>query len=200
MNSVSAGDLLQVLRVMTVGARFTRSISASAADHFISGFHRDDGVMTAQNAVVSVEQHIDYYEGLRSVTLSKLRSVVGVWKARLVESAIADAESFDLEVTEMLKASPAKRRKNLPPDDNKPKVSYASTKVYHRSAAVVAEVLLRADGHCETCKQPAPFLRASDGRPYLEVHHIVKLADDGEDTVANAIAVCPNCHRRHHFG
>ncbi|WP_342542729.1 HNH endonuclease signature motif containing protein [Paenisporosarcina sp. FSL H8-0542] len=36
--------------------------------------------------------------------------------------------------------------------------------------------------------------------PYLEVHHIKRLADNGEDSVENAIAVCPNCHRELHFG
>lgn len=48
--------------------------------------------------------------------------------------------------------------------------------------------------------QQAPFLRASDQSSYLEVHHKVPLADDGDDTVGNAIAVCPNCHREEHFG
>ncbi|WP_147195697.1 HNH endonuclease [Rummeliibacillus stabekisii] len=36
--------------------------------------------------------------------------------------------------------------------------------------------------------------------PNLEVHHIKRLADGEEDTVENAIAVCPNCHRELHFG
>jgi 5-methylcytosine-specific restriction protein A len=29
------------------------------------------------------------------------------------------------------------------------------------------------------------------------MHH---LADDGPDVVENAIAACPNCHRRLHYG
>lgn len=33
---------------------------------------------------------------------------------------------------------------------------------------MAAEVLRRAAGNCECCCQPAPFLRASDGSPYLE--------------------------------
>lgn len=60
--------------------------------------------------------------------------------------------------------------------------------------------MLRANGYCEGCENPAPFIRPSDGTPYLEVHHIVPLAEDGEDTVENAIALCPNCHREVHFG
>ena len=52
---------------------------------------------------------------------------------------------------------------------------------------------------CEECGLPAPFVRASDGTPYLEVHHRQPLASDGLDTVDNAVAVCPNCHRKAHF-
>lgn len=75
-----------------------------------------------------------------------------------------------------------------------------TTRAYLRNADVIAEVQIRANGICEKCGNEAPFKRASDGTPYLEVHHIIRLADGGEDTVENTIAVCPNCHRQLHFG
>ena len=65
---------------------------------------------------------------------------------------------------------------------------------------MVAETLLRSNGICEECKNEAPFMRLKDGTPYLEVHHKIRLAYGGEDTVENAIAVCPNCHRKEHYG
>lgn len=71
---------------------------------------------------------------------------------------------------------------------------------YKRNSDVVAEALYRANGHCESCNQPAPFLRSKDNSPYLEVHHITALADGGDDTLDNVLAICPNCHRRYHFG
>ena len=58
-------------------------------------------------------------------------------------------------------------------------------RAFHRGARhpdVVAEVLVRAQGSCERCHQPAPFLRRSDGTPYLEVHHLIPLG-----TVENQI-------------
>jgi 5-methylcytosine-specific restriction enzyme A len=61
-------------------------------------------------------------------------------------------------------------------------------------------VLLRANGKCDDCGADAPFLKRKDNRPYLEVHHRVQLAADGDDTVENAMALCPNCHRRQHYG
>lgn len=69
-----------------------------------------------------------------------------------------------------------------------------------RNPDVVAEVLCRADGRCERCGLPAPFIRRKDGTPYLEVHHTVRLVDGGEDTIKNAVAICPNCHRELHHG
>lgn len=53
---------------------------------------------------------------------------------------------------------------------------------------------------CGICNQPAPFIRRSNNTPYLEIHHKVLLADGGEDTIENAFAVCPNCHRKVHYG
>lgn len=67
-----------------------------------------------------------------------------------------------------------------------------------RSAAVHRYALLRAAGTCECCKETAPFTSAS-GVPYLEVHHMLRLADDGPDEASNVAAVCPNCHRALHF-
>lgn len=68
-----------------------------------------------------------------------------------------------------------------------------------RDPAVKAWVLEAAAGHCENCGLPAPFLQ-EDGTPYLEVHHVKWLAQGGSDTVSNAIALCPNCHRCFHYG
>ena len=66
-----------------------------------------------------------------------------------------------------------------------------------RSHAIHLYVLKRADGQCEACSARAPFLK-TDGSPYLEPHHVTRLADEGPDHPAKVIALCPNCHRRAH--
>ena len=71
---------------------------------------------------------------------------------------------------------------------------------YRRNPDVIVAVLQRASGICERCERVAPFLRASDGTPYLETHHRIPLSDGGEDSIENAIALCPNCHRELHHG
>ncbi len=67
------------------------------------------------------------------------------------------------------------------------------------SRATRTFVLRRAKGHCEGCGLEAPFLR-TDGSPYLEPHR-VDLGSDQELTGPDlVVALCPNCHRRTHFG
>ena len=66
-----------------------------------------------------------------------------------------------------------------------------------RSRAIHLYVLRRANGRCEGCEASAPF-RKPDGSPYLEPHHVTRLADEGPDHPARVIALCPNCHRRAH--
>ncbi len=92
------------------------------------------------------------------------------------------------------------RLKRLKEAQVKPEKIQTLHTIYRRNPDVVAEVLFQAKGKCRKCGKDAPFIRASDKTPYLEVHHTVRLADGGDDTVANAIALCPNCHRKLHFG
>lgn len=66
-----------------------------------------------------------------------------------------------------------------------------------RSAAIKAYALLRAKGQCECCHNPAPF--ESRKGPFLEVHHVDRLADGGPDHPQKVIALCPNCHRKAHY-
>ncbi|WP_175894673.1 HNH endonuclease [Burkholderia cepacia] len=91
-----------------------------------------------------------------------------------------------------------KTLKQRPAGSKTPKRTTSITTSVVRDPQVKAWVLERAGGTCEACDQPAPFIGA-DGFPFLEVHHLRRLADDGSDTPTNAVAVCPNCHRRLHF-
>lgn len=66
-----------------------------------------------------------------------------------------------------------------------------------RCPKVLAWILMHSAGVCEFCSEAAPFARA-DGTPYLELHHVRPLAEGGPDTVDNAVALCPTCHRAAH--
>ena len=63
------------------------------------------------------------------------------------------------------------------------------------STAVHSYAIQRSKGICESCDEAAPFT-TKNGRPYLEVHHLIPISKGGPDHPENVAAVCPNCHRR----
>ncbi|WP_230954793.1 HNH endonuclease signature motif containing protein [Burkholderia gladioli] len=128
---------------------------------------------------------------------------VGANVAAQIEEMIAEFEgrtitpvaAFEIAVRENV----SKKDLALPRGNERPTTFTASVTQYQRDAIVKAWVLREADGICECCHQEAPFT-GPDGRPYLEVHHVKKLAEQGADSIDNAVAVCPNCHRELHYG
>jgi 5-methylcytosine-specific restriction protein A len=124
-------------------------------------------------------------------------------KAQMSEGAITSdyvQREFRSSVTQSAQSPRQERLARLAKAPKKAAVITVVSKAYRRNPDVVAEVLFRAADRCERCDRGAPFLRKSDGTGYLEVHHKVQLANGGDDTVENALALCPNCHRELHFG
>jgi 5-methylcytosine-specific restriction protein A len=91
-----------------------------------------------------------------------------------------------------------KKGLNAEPSGNaSPKQVSVTTTSYVRDPKVRAWVAELAKGICEGCGENAPF--EVDGLPFLEVHHVKHLAQKGSDSITNAVALCPNCHRRCHL-
>ncbi|WP_246637236.1 HNH endonuclease [Burkholderia catarinensis] len=113
----------------------------------------------------------------------------------LEQRSAAPIVEFELDVRDALKKAPI-----APPTGNSnPSTTSATVTQIRRDPSVKAWVLAQANGTCECCREPAPF-KGADGLPYLEVHHVRKLAERGPDLVSNTVAVCPNCHRELHYG
>lgn len=115
--------------------------------------------------------------------------------ALLEASPTADTETYLRVASELQKYGPVAR----PIGTSKPVRTTSTGTQYTRDPKVRAWTLQRAQGCCELCDQPAPFV---DERqlPYLESHHITMLADHGADTPENTAALCANCHRELHVG
>lgn len=121
-------------------------------------------------------------------------------EALTTETQNTQGESFERALDEAMRRTPGERLRRLSGAPKLPKTITVVTKAFVRNPDVIAQALYRAKGVCEGCRQNAPFLRQSDGSHYLEVHHRLPLAAGGEDTLENAVALCPNCHRRAHYG
>lgn len=123
------------------------------------------------------------------------------WLGTNTQAVKGDVEaSLLVDIERSLSDSAVARQQRLAAATKLPESIQVISRAFRRNADVVVEVLIRANGTCEECHSPAPFFRATDNSPYLEVHHLKLLSAGGEDTVANAIALCPNCHRKLHFG
>ena len=118
---------------------------------------------------------------------------------RVIEQVVFET-AFQLKVEDALKDKQMSRISRLSKRSGKSNRIQTISYSFERDPDVVAEALFRANGTCERCRKPAPFIRKSNGAKYLEVHHIVPLSEDGLDTVHNVLALCPNCHREVHHG
>lgn len=104
----------------------------------------------------------------------------------------------ELSENEIVKLSnrESARRAEINPADKKPKIT--ETIAYYRDPYLKEMVRRIAEGKCQFCGKQAPFIDRN-GEPYLEEHHVKRLADGGRDAIDNVVEICPNCHRKVHI-
>jgi 5-methylcytosine-specific restriction protein A len=179
------------------GRSYTRTMNVAATREILRWISDDYGRDIALRAAEAVLRHVEYYARLpRGGRQKGVETVVQEFRAL---EAAGPAVSFSSEVEIAFAATSEERAKKLALGNPIPATAIVKTIVFLRNPHVVAEALHRLDGHCGGCGNPAPFKR-SDGSGYLEVHHRIPLSEGGPDTVENAVALCPNCHREAHHG
>jgi 5-methylcytosine-specific restriction protein A len=149
--------------------------------------------------------------GLETVKGYLPRRHVGSVKTRLValintvwkrDALLEEATSDEVNLKTRVMSARLKYRKRAldGPPPGRRSVAKLDSLVgrFLRDPNIMGWVLEAAHGICEVCGEPAPFLK-EDGEPYLEVHHVRWLSEGGPDTTNNAVACCPNCHRKLHF-
>jgi 5-methylcytosine-specific restriction protein A len=139
------------------------------------------------------------YLPARNIGSSVKEKLIALLRLNGIDSLAAfvptsDQNSLAQKVTSLRK----RHLGRIPTGTSSPAVVTSTTTTFVRDPAVKAWVLQCAKGTCEGCDNPAPFI-GQDGLPYLEVHHVMPLSSHGSDTITNAVALCPNCHRRCHF-
>lgn len=120
---------------------------------------------------------------------------VWIFPVKPVIDIVVDEDPDPADVVAMPVKQLLLSSKSIEGKKHEPKVSEIT--VFHRNPYLKEAVKRVAEGKCQFCGKDAPFVD-NYGQPYLEEHHVKKLADGGTDTSDNVVAICPNCHRRIH--
>jgi len=132
--------------------------------------------------------------------VDRIRTLLDKHRTRVIADDAGPAPTDDPDELDQRTRDARRGRVGLrPPGQQTPQRTTRSVEAFVRDPLVRAAVLSRAAGVCELCEERAPFLD-KHGDPFLEVHHVRMLAKGGSDTIGNAAALCPNCHRRLHLG
>ena len=86
------------------------------------------------------------------------------------------------------------------PRNEAPKRRWQESAAYDRDQIVVALRKRLAGYRCEVVGCQSEQFQTESGELFVEVHHIVQLADGGPDVLENTVAVCPTHHRLLHHG
>lgn len=203
MNDASAQMYINCFEHMCNGELYTRTINTFGADYFLLNIGNDFGEDIKRKALVSFAKHIHYLEDKQNTNLISYRKVLLKHSVILDDNISVNSRyeiDFANEVESSLKLNIEKRHELSEEYPELPAQFEVRAKQFIRNPHVVAEALSNASGVCDECTRVGPFIGKSKNTPFLEVHHRIPLSEGGKDTIKNAIALCPNCHREAHFG
>ena len=153
----------------------------------------------------------EFYDESTSTLRSDLlqNEFVRVWEAGSqddvpVAEASATAALITLEAEHLeeqeLPVLLAKYQRQRESGVDRPVTRVLSARAYERDPLVIAIARKRAGHKCEVEGCQHPSFETEKRVRYTEIHHIVPLADGGEDTIANVACLCANHHREVHLG
>ena len=155
---------------------------------------RDTGTI-----MVGKRNHADWPTWLTTYHANSVLSAMNAYKKR--GNLLSKCDQKECESLTALASLPATPPSDDAVDDldgDRPMQTAFSGMRYRRDPRVRQNVKERAKGKCELCGEEG--FRQLDRSRYVECHHIIALANDGEDRVSNVVALCPGHHREAHFG
>lgn len=92
-----------------------------------------------------------------------------------------------------------------PVDKNNKNINEKTVLQYNRSLSEKAKAIKKANFKCELDKNHITFISNITNNNFVEAHHLIPLNKRDEfeveiDIASNIISLCPNCHKKLHFG
>ena len=202
------GAYLKMLKWENEGTKYVKSkINTELRDGLLSARTKGSVEFRMQNiSAVMQELGITWIKGYKPAANVGEQVKANIKSVILRRDEIGkEASKLSSDYDEYRRRSEALRKLQITKSPNakprgqpEPKTTTTTSIQYYRDPEVRAWVLEQSEGNCEACGDEAPF-KSEDGTAFLEAHHMKRLADDGPDVIENAVAICPNCHRRLHY-
>ena len=187
MNSNSAADYVYNYSNLIQGKLFQRTTNTFATDYYLGKIYQENGIQGLRKALLSLSQHIDYYEDKSGTSVKKRREVY------LKYLKLLDLESNETlypdEVDHTIRYSEGKSKQVL-------------VNTYERNPVARQVCIEHYGASCRVCDFDFEKTFGEMGKGFIHIHHAVDLATIGEeysvDPTTDLIPVCPNCHAMLH--
>jgi 5-methylcytosine-specific restriction protein A len=188
MSDSSSAGYIYFLRNLVHGKLNTRTINGYATDYFLNKILEDYGQEGLSNALLSQDQHLDYYEGKSGSPVHERREIFEKYLKKLDV-----AENYKYKIAEELD----------------PNVSFAEGKTkkiivnsYERNIVARKKCIEHYGSICQICNFNFKDMYGTLGEDFIHVHHKINISSIGNEYSVNPIddliPVCPNCHAMLH--
>lgn len=187
MKKSSGLDYIYAYSNLIQGKLFTRTINAYATDYYLERIYNENGSSGLKTALLSLYQHIEYYEATSKAKVRKGREIYEKYYL-LVKDDFSETV-FPDEV------------------DSKDKYSEGKTKQvtvnsYERNQLARQQCIEHYGLNCQVCDFNFAEKFGVLGQNFIHVHHVIDISTIGKeysvDPINDLVPVCPNCHAMLH--
>ena len=187
MKNSSANYYVYNYIYLVTGELFTGTINSYATDYYLMKILEDKGNEGLETALLSLSQHLDYYEDKSKASVKKRRDIYDKY-FELVESN-ASRPIYPDEVDSGKTYSEGKTKQVL-------------INNYERNPIARKKCIEHYGMNCQVCGFNFETKFGVLGKDFIHVHHKIDLATVGKEysinPITDLIPVCPNCHSMLH--
>jgi len=187
MNKNSAVDYVYNYSNLIQAKLFTRTTNIYGTEYFLQKIYEESGENGLQNALLSLSQHIDYYEDKSGASVKKRREVYNRYfqliNSNTIEPIYPDEVDTETEYSEG-------------------KVKKVLVNSYERNPIARKRCIEHFGLNCQVCDFNFKEIFGDLGEYFIHVHHKIDISTVGNEYSVNPltdlIPVCPNCHSMLH--
>jgi 5-methylcytosine-specific restriction protein A len=179
---------MQILQLTTFTIiQITRTTNTYGTDYYLQKIFEESGQEGLQNALISLSQHIDYYEEKSGTSVKQRREIFEKYLKLLNKKP--ELVVFPDEVDEGVNYAEGKAKSVL-------------VNSYERNQVARQKCIQHYGAFCQVCSFDFEKKYGEIGKDFIHVHHVVDIATIGNeysvDPIKDLIPVCPNCHSMLH--